>query len=62
MFKACWITSEDQAMLDEFKKVNHQFMAKDKQGRDVYLANSQFRLNMEQQNFEKISFHFKSEF
>lgn len=62
MFKACWITTEDPAKLEEFKKVNAQFMATDKRGRDVYMANSQFRLNMEQQNFPELEFHFKSEF
>ncbi|MBI1182932.1 peptide chain release factor 3 [bacterium] len=62
MYKACWITSDNKAKHDEFKKVNGQFMAKDKHNRDVYLANSEFRLNMERQNFPEISFHFTSEF
>lgn len=62
MFKACWIKSDNEAKLREFKKVNAQFMATDKHGRDVYMANSQFRLNMEQQNFPEIEFYFKSEF
>lgn len=62
MFKACWITSEKPEKIEEFKKVNSQFMATDKSGRNVYLANSQFRLNMEQKNFPEINFHFKSEF
>lgn len=62
MFKACWITSENKAKLEEFKKVNAQFMAKDKHERDVYMANSEFRLNMERQNFPEINFHFTSEF
>ncbi|MCB0738731.1 MAG: peptide chain release factor 3, partial [Bacteroidetes bacterium] len=62
MYKACWITTNDLAQLAEFKKVNAQFMATDKHGRDVYMANSEFRLQMEQKNFPKLSFHFKSEF
>jgi peptide chain release factor 3 len=62
MFKACWITSDNKAKLEEFKKVNGQFMAKDKHERDVYMANSEFRLNMERQNFPEINFHFTSEF
>ena len=62
MYKACWITSDNPGKLEEFKKVNGQFMATDKDGRDVYLANSEFRLNMERRNFEEINFHFTSEF
>lgn len=62
MFKACWITSDNKVKLDEFKKVNSQFMAKDKHERYVYMANSEFRLNMERQNFPEINFHFTSEF
>lgn len=62
MFKACWITTDSAEKLEEFKRVNAQFMAKDKDGRDVYLANSRFRLEMEQKNFPELSFHFTSEF
>ena len=62
MYKACWVTSDDLGKLEEFKKVNSSFMAKDKHGRDVYMANSEFRLQMEQKNFPEIEFHFTSEF
>lgn len=62
MYKACWITSDNPEKLQEFKKVNSQFMATDKDSRDVYLANSEFRLNMERRNFEEVQFHFTSEF
>ncbi len=37
-------------------------MAVDKQGRDVFLADSSYMLQMAQQNFEDIEFHFTSEF
>ena len=62
MFKACWIESEDKKLLHEFKLRKAQRMAKDKQGRDVFMADSPFILQMAQQDFEKISFHFTSEF
>ncbi len=62
MHKACWIQSEDKKMLDEFKKRKHQKMAKDKLGRDVFMADSPFILQMAQDEFKKISFHFTSEF
>lgn len=62
MYKACWIESEDKEVLKEFKLRKAQRMAKDKQGRDVFMADSQFILQMAQQDFNKIQFHFTSEF
>ena len=37
-------------------------MAKDREGRDVFMADSAYILQMAQQDFEKIRFHFTSEF
>jgi peptide chain release factor 3 len=37
-------------------------MAKDKQGRDVFLAESNYILMMAQQDFKNIRFHFSSEY
>jgi peptide chain release factor 3 len=62
MYKACWIKSDDQKIIEEFKKRKYQRMAKDKQGRDVFMADSMFILQMAQQDFKDISFHFTSEF
>ncbi|GAF03690.1 peptide chain release factor 3 [Saccharicrinis fermentans] len=62
LFKACWIRSENDAQLADFKKRKNQYMAKDKQGRDVFLADSSYMLQLAQQNFEDIEFHFTSEF
>ena len=62
MYKACWIQSDDKKELEEFKKRKHQKMAKDKLGRDVFMADSPFILQMAQDEFKKISFHFTSEF
>lgn len=62
MYKACWIESDDPAALEAFKKRKHQFMALDREGRDVFLADSQFVLTMAQNDFPKIRFHFSSEF
>jgi peptide chain release factor 3 len=62
MYKACWIESGNQKMLEEFKKRKHQKMAKDKLGRDVFMADSQFILQMAQDEFKDIKFHFTSEF
>jgi peptide chain release factor 3 len=62
LYKACWIESDDSTELDNFKKRKHQFMAKDKEGRDVFLADSSYVLMMAQNDFKKIRFHFTSEF
>ena len=62
LYKACWIESDDAEALDNFKRRKSQFMAKDKDGRDVFLADSGYVLMMAQQDFPKIKFHFTSEF
>lgn len=62
LYKACWIDSDDQAELESFKKRKYQYMAKDKDGRDVFLADSGYVLQMAQQDFKHIRFHFTSEF
>ena len=62
LYKACWIESDDADALEAFKKRKHQFMALDKEGRDVFLADSNYVLQMAQTDFPKIRFHFTSEF
>ncbi|MDD2328127.1 MAG: peptide chain release factor 3 [bacterium] len=62
LYKACWIESDDAAQLADFKKRKFQYMAHDKEGRDVFLAESNYILMMAQQDFKKIRFHFNSEF
>ena len=62
LFKACWIESDDEAELQDFMKRKYQYMAKDREGRDVYLADSSYVLSMAQQDFKHIKFHFTSEF
>ncbi len=62
LYKACWIESHDAAQLEEFRKRKFQYIAKDKEGRDVFLAESNYILTMAQQDFKNIRFHFSSEF
>ncbi len=62
LYKACWIESDDPSVLESFKKRKAQYMASDRQGRDVYLADSSYVLTMAQQDFPDIRFHFTSEF
>ena len=62
LYKACWIESDDPAELEAFKKRKYQYMAKDIEGRDVFLADSNYVLQMAQNDFKSIRFHFTSEF
>ena len=62
LYKACWIESDDPAELEAFKKRKYQYMAKDREGRDVFLADSGYVLQMAQMDFKNIKFHFTSEF
>lgn len=62
LYKACWIEADDDQELDNFKKRKYQYMAKDREGRDVFLADSGYVLSMAQQDFKHIKFHFTSEF
>ncbi len=62
LYKACWIESDNREQLEDFKKRKFQYMAKDKDDRDVFLADSGYVLNMAQQDYGDIKFHFTSEF
>jgi peptide chain release factor 3 len=64
VFKACWIDTADWNS-DEFKdfsRVKAKFLAKDKRGQLVFFADSSFSLQMTQQKYPSIKFHFVSEF
>jgi len=62
LYKACWIESNNHTELENFKKRKAQFMAVDKEGRDVFLADSNYVMQMAQNDFKNIKFHFTSEF
>lgn len=62
LHKACWISSEDDAEMDKFKDMKLNFLAEDKDGKLVFLADSAWALQMAQEQYPKIQFHFKSEF
>ncbi len=64
VYKACWIDPEDpnNEEYKEFKRVKHKFLAKDKRGQLVFLADSAFSLQMTQQKYPSVKLHFTSEF
>lgn len=61
LHKSCWIASDNEEQLKDFKKRKYQNMAVDKHGRDVFLADSPYALQMAQSNFPDIRFYFTSE-
>ncbi len=73
LYKACWFarateqdeTQEDvekgEAEIADFKRRKAQYLARDKDGRDVFLAESKYVLDMAQQDFKHIRFYFTSE-
>ncbi|MEN8228525.1 MAG: peptide chain release factor 3 [Bacteroidota bacterium] len=62
MYKACWIETENNDKLKEFRLRKYQQLATDKEGREVYMAESPYALQMAQEKFPEITFHFNSEF
>ncbi|MFC4721567.1 peptide chain release factor 3 [Geojedonia litorea] len=62
--KACWVDPDDpkNEEFKEFLRVKQRFLAKDKQNQLVFLADSAFSLQMTQQKYPSITFHFTSEF
>lgn len=59
--KACWLTSEDERQLEEFKKLKQRFIARDKFERLVYLADSSFSLQMAIEKYDQLQFRLKSD-
>jgi len=60
-FKACWLTSEQPAKLEEFMRFRQTNIAADKDDQPVYLAQSEWFLNTEITNHPDVKFHFTSE-
>ena len=62
IYKACWISSTDPKKLAEFVDSKQRHIAEDKDGKLVFMAESKAWLQMVQENFPEIEFHFTSEF
>ncbi len=62
--KACWVEPEDHKNEEfkEFKRVKQRYLAKDKQGQLVFLADSAFTIQMTQSKYPTVKLHFVSEF
>jgi len=64
VYKACWVGNENRKseQFKEFIRVKQKFLAKDKRGQLVFLADSQFSLQMTQSKYPLVKLHFVSEF
>lgn len=61
-YKACWFTSENLEMLEEFKRLKSNYIVFDKDKNLVFLAQTAGILQITKQNYPDIYFHFTSEF
>jgi len=62
LYKACWVSCDDDKALKEFKERRKRDLSYDKHGNLVFLAESAWTLQMAQENHPKVEFHFTSEF
>ncbi len=64
VYKACWVDPEDEKSAEfmDFKRVKQRYLARDKQGQLVFLADSSFTLQLTQQKYPSIQFHLSSEY
>jgi len=62
-FKACWVRPEDSKNEEfaEFKRVKQKFLAKDKSGQLVFLADSDFSIQMTQSKYPTVKLDYVSE-
>lgn len=61
-YKACWMTTDNQAQLDQFIRAKSIYIALDKDENYVFLAETPFLLQMAQSDYPAIKFHFTSDF
>jgi peptide chain release factor 3 len=64
VFKACWVEAQESGDADfkNFTQTKAKFLAKDKEGQLVFLADSAFSLQMTKDKYPQIAFHASSEF
>ena len=64
VYKACWVETPETNHPEyiDFARVKSKFLAKDKQGKQVFLADSDFSLQITKEKFPALEFHSTSEF
>ncbi len=61
LYKACWIGGDDQKKVREFVESKYRHIAKDKDGKWVFMAETRAWLQMVEENFPDVKFHLTSE-
>ena len=61
-YKACWFTSENEEMMEEFIRLKSNYIVWDKDKNLVFLAQTAGVLQITRDNYPDIEFHFTSEF
>ena len=63
-FKACWVKPQDPKNTEfaEFKRVKQKFLGHDKYGQLVFLADSDFSIQMTQQKYPTVELFFTSDY
>ena len=63
-FKACWVKPQDPKNVEfaEFKRVKQKFLGHDKYGQLVFLADSDFSIQMTQQKYPTVELFFTSDY
>jgi peptide chain release factor 3 len=63
-FKACWVKPDDAKNEEfaEFRRIKQKFLARDKYNQLVFLADSEFSIQMTQQKYPSVKLFFTSEF
>jgi len=62
LYKTAWFVSKNKAQLEDFRARKGSQIAIDKEGREVFMADSQFSLQMAKEKYTDIRFYFTSEF
>ncbi|MFH1074253.1 MAG: peptide chain release factor 3, partial [Candidatus Firestonebacteria bacterium] len=61
-YKACWITSKNPVMFEDFCRFKADRLGYDKDKNLVFFAESEWSLNYFREKYPDIEFHFTSEF
>jgi len=62
LYKTAWFISDNNEQLEDFRKRKANNIALDKEGREVFMADTPFALQMAQDKYKDIKFYFTSEF
>jgi peptide chain release factor 3 len=62
LHKTAWFVSDNKTQLEDFRARKASQIALDKEGREVFMADTPFALQMAQEKYPDIHFYFTSEF